>query len=179
VTNLCAHKHQVERKDDPQHAWECADCGYIYGLDGGVKVVSGGQTGVDRLALDVAKSLGIPTGGWAAHDWMTEAGPDPSLKYFGLAEHSSDRYPPRTRANVRMADGTVWFGEGDSRGQRCTLNAAADYEKPFLINPDARSLRAWLKQHRIRVLNVAGSRGSKLTLDGEQRARSVLADALR
>ena len=144
-----------------------------------VKVISGGQTGIDRIGLEVAKGHGLPTGGWAAKDFMTEAGPDPMLKYFGLVEHSSDRYPPRTRANVRDSDGTVWFGEGDSRGKMCTLRAAEDYGKPFLNNPTAYTLKAWMRTHGILVLNVAGNRGSKLTLETETAARAVLTEALQ
>lgn len=126
------------------------------------KVISGGQTGADRAALEVAAERGVATGGTAPKGYLTERGPDPSLAAFGVVEHASEKYPPRTYANVRDSDGTVWFGLGDSRGHRCTMKAVDYYKKPFLMNPDALTLRKWAAEHRVRVLNVAGPRASTM-----------------
>lgn len=64
------------------------------------KVISGGQTGVDQAALRAAKACGIPTGGYAPKDYMTEDGPSPWLADFGLIALTVSDYPRRTKANV-------------------------------------------------------------------------------
>lgn len=125
------------------------------------KIISGGQTGADRAALEVARELGLETGGMAAKRWQTEAGPDPSLKDFGLIECQVEGYPTRTRYNVQHSDGTVWFGTNDSAGNICTMNAVERYSKLSLSNPPARVLRRWLEANEIGVLNVAGNRLSR------------------
>jgi hypothetical protein len=122
-----------------------------------VKVISGGQTGADRTALEVAKDLGLQTGGVVPKGWRTEAGPDPTLATFGCTQHASPDYPPRTRRNVLDSDGTVWFGRTNSRGYLCTRREAQEANRPFLANPDSRILRNWLALWNIQVLNVAGN----------------------
>src|SRR4051812_15127400 len=97
------------------------------------KVISGGQTGADRAALECAKALGLETGGHAPRGFRTEKGNDPSLKEFGLAETASDDYPTRTRLNVQNADATVWFGSTGSQGYYCTWREATALKKPFFI----------------------------------------------
>ncbi|GAB4019793.1 YpsA SLOG family protein [Spirosoma koreense] len=76
-----------------------------------LRIISRGQTGIDQLGLEVARSLDIPTGGVAPKGYLTENGPDERLREYGLTEHTSAQYPPRTRANVRQSDGTVIFGQ--------------------------------------------------------------------
>lgn len=71
------------------------------------KVISGGQTGVDRAALEAAQYCNIETGGWAPKGWRTDVGADPTLADFGLREHTSPLYPPRTASNVRDSDVTI------------------------------------------------------------------------
>ena len=97
------------------------------------KVISGGQTGADQGALRAARSAGIPTGGTAPQGWATETGPFPELAGFGLVECEEPGYPPRTRANVRDADATLWFGDWHSPGGRTTLDACRVIGRPFLI----------------------------------------------
>jgi hypothetical protein len=126
-----------------------------------LQIISGGQTGADRAALDTARSLGIPTGGWAPLGWATEEGRDESLRDYGLQECPTDGYPARTFLNVRDADVTVWFGTSDSRGMQCTERATVAYAKPFLRNPTAPELAAYIRDHNVRVLNVAGSRATR------------------
>jgi len=128
------------------------------------KIISGGQTGADQGALVAAKQLGIPTGGWMPRGFLTEAGPCPELRdLYGMNEHPSSKYPPRTRQNVLDADGTIWISgdDEDSRGKMATYRVVDDHNKPFLNNPDAHTLRGWLAQWNIRILNVAGPRGSR------------------
>lgn len=141
------------------------------------RIISGGQTGIDQLGLDVAQSLGIPTGGVAPKGFLTENGPDERLRDFGLVEHTSTKYPPRTRANVRQSDGTVIFGTVTG-GTKLTLDTCIWEGKPYLVNPTAEQLRAWLINNQIRVLNVAGSRGSNLTPEQLEQYRHVLINGL-
>lgn len=133
------------------------------------RIVSGGQTGGDQGVLLAGESLGIPTGGTAPHGWRTDEGPAPWLgTRFGLVEHGSSAYPPRTAANVFNSDGTLIFGNQWSQGCILTARLCADYKKPVLYVrwPDERNelerhaqrLREWIYDHKIRVLNGAGNR---------------------
>jgi hypothetical protein len=144
----------------------------------GLKVISTGETGVDRVALEVARSLGVTTGGWAARHYMTEAGPDLGLKVFGLVEYPANTAPPRIRATVRMADGTVWFGSQRVPQVVRLAQTCAAHQKPFVLNPDAATLTAWMAEEAIRVLHVAGSRSSRLDPATERHVRTVLREAL-
>jgi hypothetical protein len=126
-----------------------------------VKVISGGQTGADRAALETAKELGFQTGGFAPRGFLTEAGPDLTLRDFGLVALGSPSYPLRTAANVEAADLTVWLGTTNSPGFRCTQNAARRASKLMLVNPTVDELRTALTTYGVEVLNVAGNRASK------------------
>lgn len=124
-------------------------------------VISGGQTGADRTALETARALGIRTGGWVPAGWRTEKGKDPSLAEFGCILHDDWRYPPRTYANVRDSDFTVWFGRNDNRGFGCTKNACLALGKKLLANPSSLELRDYLMlttMHLPPIVNVAGTR---------------------
>ena len=70
------------------------------------KIVSGGQTGVDRAGLEAAIALGLPYGGWVPKGRLAEDGVVP-LKYVGMQEHTSSNYAVRTKANVRDSDATL------------------------------------------------------------------------
>ncbi|HYT91153.1 MAG TPA: putative molybdenum carrier protein [Gemmataceae bacterium] len=126
------------------------------------KVVSGGQTGVDRAALDAALALGLPCGGWCPKGRRAEDGPLP-LRY-PLTETSSTGYPQRTALNVRDSDGTLILTRGEpDRGTALTIKLAERYRKPHLVldlnEPhDPERVRSWARAHRIAVLNVAGPR---------------------
>lgn len=126
------------------------------------RVISGGQTGVDQAGLRAAKACGIPTGGWVPKGWRTDEGAAPWLAEYGCVEHASAAYPPRTTANINMADLTVWFGDVTSPGGRLTKGTALyyveHYGKRYVENPTPVQLRATLTRHGIRVLNVAGNR---------------------
>jgi len=127
-----------------------------------MKVISGGQTGVDRIGLEVARSLCIETGGTAAKGFRTETGPDFSLKDFGLVEHTDYHYPARTRQNVLDSDATVLFGDTTSHGSAETIKFCKALQKPYLRNPTVEELVAWLYEHKVQTLNVAGNRASKM-----------------
>ena len=138
------------------------------------KIISGGQTGADQGGLRAARRCGLATGGWLPRGCLTLNGPDPGLAAeFGLRETTSAQYQSRTRANVREADGTLRFARHfGSRGERCTRKALRQYGKPYLdIDIDrplpVEDVRHWLRQHHIRVLNVAGN--------SEQRAPGITA----
>ena len=133
------------------------------------KIVSGGQTGVDRAALDAAIRLGIPHGGWIPKGRLTEDGPLPAM--YALDEMPTENYAERTEQNVVDSDGTLIISRGTlSGGTEYTRKMVLKHGKQMLHidlalvpNPmDAASLiTSWLEMHRIEVLNVAGPRASK------------------
>ena len=132
-----------------------------------VKIISGGQTGADRAALDFALALSVPHGGWCPRGRLAEDG---SLRdCYELSETPGVEYSQRTEWNVRDADGTVIFSlaTGLSGGSKLTAQRARQLRRPCLHisrardgNTAAARLRAFLRRHDIRVLNVAGPRAS-------------------
>jgi predicted Rossmann fold nucleotide-binding protein DprA/Smf involved in DNA uptake len=126
------------------------------------KIISGGQTGVDRAALDVAMELGILCGGWCPKGRRAEDGRIPDS--YPLQEASSPDYPFRTRLNVEDSDGTLILSGGSSQGGTAlTLKLARKLNKPFLLvdlarNPEPSEVRHWVQKNQIRILNVAGPR---------------------
>jgi hypothetical protein len=128
------------------------------------KIISGGQTGVDRAALDVALALGVPCGGWCPLGRRAEDGPIDDR--YPLVETTSPSYPVRTRRNVRDAEGTLILTRGQpDRGTALTCKLAERLRRPLfvvdLLQPsDALAVRRWLDDQAIRVLNVAGPRES-------------------
>jgi hypothetical protein len=129
------------------------------------KIVSGGQTGVDRAALDLALELGLACGGWCPKGRKAEDGLIASD--YPLRETPSDDYAQRTEWNVRDSDGTLVLTVGPpTEGTAFTVAVAARLKKPCLVvdlagPTQADSVRSWLAMHRIKVLNVAGPRESK------------------
>lgn len=131
------------------------------------KIISGGQSGADQAGIFAARTKGIETGGWAPQGWLTEDGPAPWLDEYGLEEYSEPGYPPRTRANARDSDATIWFGktDQDSAGFGCTMNACRRYSKPVYVVRDGittpRDVVDWLNEQGVGTLNVAGNRESR------------------
>lgn len=129
------------------------------------KIISGGQTGVDRAALDVALELGIPCGGVCPKGRMAEDGRIPDC--YPLYETLKPGYLERTRINVGASDATLIITDGPlSRGSRRTLGFCLDLRKPFALfylDMDGEKrisyVRRWLAEHE--VVNVAGPRESK------------------
>jgi len=147
------------------------------------RIVSGGQTGVDRVALDVALELGIAHGGWCPAARWAEDGVIPAR--YRLTETESSDPAERTRCNVRDSDGTLVLGDPQqSPGTALTTREAERLGRPVLIVSTAagagpsqvESVRAWLREHRVRVLNVAGPRASESTRLGD--VTRLLRDAL-
>ena len=147
------------------------------------EIHSGGQYGADLTGLEVAKALGLKTGGIAPKGWRVcnpdgTNGTNPSLAEYGLTEHWSSDYPPRTILNVGSTDGTVVFGYLKSPGAKLTIDAAQAAGKHLITNPDAIALRDWLIKHQIRVLNVAGNRLSDHNPGIVEQVRTTLTEAL-
>lgn len=142
-------------------------------------IVSGGQAGADRAALDFAiEGWHYSHGGWAPKDRQAEDGPIP-LKYQ-LTELPEGGYRQRTRRNVEDSDGTLIVNLGELEGgSLATQEYAQQQGKPNLVvqmDPGVTieavdTVLAWLRKHVIDKLNVAGPRESKrpgiyrLTLD--------------
>jgi hypothetical protein len=128
------------------------------------KIISGGQTGVDRAALDVALSLGIDHGGWCPHGRRAEDGV--IAPRYRLTETESSDYAVRTKRNVEDSDATLILARGTlTSGTELTCKTALRCEKPCAVvdldgSPDAESVREWLRGNAARVLNVAGPRES-------------------
>ncbi len=131
------------------------------GLQG---IVSGGQTGVDRAALDVAAELDLPRGGWCPRGRIAEdgvLGPE-----YPLRETLSRQYQVRTRLNVRDSDATLILARGPlTGGTEFTRVCAERLGRPLLVidldEPEnLERIRTWLTEHRVGVLNVAGPRES-------------------
>jgi hypothetical protein len=132
------------------------------------RIVSGGQTGVDQAALDVAIKLDIAHGGWIPRGRLTESGELPQ-KYH-LKETSSSQYSVRTEKNVVDADGTLIISHGPlTGGTEYTREMVIKHKRPWLlIDLDrtaafhaAIAINNWILQKKIEVLNVAGPRASK------------------
>jgi hypothetical protein len=129
-------------------------------------IVSGGQTGADRAALDWAIENGIPHHGWCPKGRLAEDGPIASS--YNLTESPSKDYLQRTEWNARDSDGTVVFTMSPilSGGSKRTVQFAEKHKKPVIhisstTEQPAEKLVEFIRSNRIRVLNVAGSRGSK------------------
>lgn len=132
----------------------------------GFKVVSGGQTGVDRAALDVALSLGIEIGGWCPKHRWAEDGTIPA-KYPLFETRSSDVHV-RTQRNVEISSATLVLTRGSPMGgTRYTVEIADSICRPVLVidlndgQPDhVQAIARWLDQVKPAVLNVTGPRES-------------------
>jgi hypothetical protein len=129
-----------------------------------IKIVSGGQTGADRAALDWALAHKVECGGWCPKGRKAEDGPI-DLKY-PLKETPSASYLQRTEWNVRDSDATVLFSIEPTLtgGSKRTMEFARKHKKPQLHlcardHSAAGKLRAFVRQNRVNVLNVAGSAG--------------------
>ena len=145
------------------------------------RIVSGGQTGVDRGALDAAIFLGIDHGGWCPRGRLAEDGRIPSR--YKLDETDSSKYPVRTAQNVIDSDGTLILYQSEMLGgTSLTSRLAREHDKPCLAidlaDPfDIPAARRWVVEHAIEILNVAGPRESS-SLGIADAARSFLVQLL-
>lgn len=128
-------------------------------------VISGGQTGVDRAALDAAVKLGFTIGGWCPRGGKAEDGAIPQK--YPLTETPKSYSIQRTQWNIRDSDATLIINIGElTGGTKRTMEIASELNKPCLtIQVDASysvsAIRSWLSRHKVEVLNVAGPRESK------------------
>jgi hypothetical protein len=128
------------------------------------KIVSGGQTGVDRAALDAALELGIPCGGWCPRYRSAEDGR--ISQRYPLEETATSDPSIRTELNVLHSDGTLILTWGEpTGGTLLTLLCARHHRKPHLrVNLEAPQaielIYQWLDSLNIQILNIAGPRES-------------------
>ena len=131
------------------------------------KIVSGGQTGADRAALDWAIAHHVPHGGWCPAGRLAEDGPIDTR--YALRETPLPDYIQRTEWNVRDSDATliVSCAAELTGGSLATQQLAAAHDRPCLHlsgeleAPEAAlRLRDWLQREAVTVLNVAGPRAS-------------------
>ncbi len=132
-----------------------------------IRIVSGGQTGVDRAALDLARELGIDVGGWVPKGRLAEDGPLP--QWYPLRETPSADPSQRTEWNVRDSDATLIVSDGGlTGGSALTAQLAERLGRPWLhANLSERApiewidaIATWIAEGKIKVLNVAGPRQS-------------------
>ncbi len=132
------------------------------------KIISGGQTGVDRAALDWAISAGVKHGGWCPKGRLAEDGLIPS--HYDLTETPSEDYAVRTQWNVRDSDATVIMSmhKTIAGGTALTQMLAVALGKPWIhvhadtgIDQATRQVQDFLREHSVKILNVAGPRESE------------------
>lgn len=135
------------------------------------KIISGAQTGADRAGLIAAKQVGLDTGGWMPKGYLAQDEGPTGNRYhpefaemYGIKEHSSPKYPPRTAMNVKQSDGTIRFATNwASSGERLTLRMIKQYSKPYIdVDPNSDDVppdlvARWILDNNIKVLNVAGN----------------------
>jgi hypothetical protein len=133
-------------------------------------IISGGQTGADRAALDFAIWAGIPHDGWCPRGRLAEDGPLDEC--YRLRETPSSKYEERTRWNVRDSDATlvVTLRAKPTGGTALTLVAARQQGKPHLhiaretmtsLEEAGQRIAEFMAEHDVVRLNVAGPRGSQ------------------
>jgi hypothetical protein len=132
------------------------------------RILSGGQTGADRAALDFAIKHHIPHGGWLPKGRKTEDGTLPE-KYI-LQEMPTPDYSKRTKQNVLDSDGTLIVSHGFlTGGSALTEFLAEEHNKPYLhidlnllsMQEAVQIINQWIQSNKLKVLNVAGPRASK------------------
>lgn len=149
-----------------------------------VKIVSGGQTGVDRAALDAALAAGFACGGWCSGERSAEDGP--IAERYPLTPLPGGGSRQRTLKNVHDSDGTaILYHASLTGGTKLTRDLCIREKKPFVVLDatqivESRAVAAILRfidEHEIRVLNVAGPRASSWE-QGYEFTRSVLAEVI-
>jgi hypothetical protein len=143
------------------------------------RIVSGGQTGVDRAGLELAIAHNIPHGGWCPKGRLSEDGTIPSR--YSMVEMESADYPARTEQNVIDSDATLILYEQKIKGGTLlTRRYAKRWNKPCLtldLQTDPPSAaRKWLSDVRPTTLNIAGPRESSFPGIGD-RALAFLLEA--
>jgi len=133
-----------------------------------LKIISGGQTGVDRAALDVALTRGIKCGGWCPAGRLDEFSKIPDQ--YPVHELPGGGFTERTLQNVKDSDGTVVISPGElSGGSEQTIRFCVDLKRPYqLIDASKISAEAaanliveFVCKNKIGILNIAGPRQSE------------------
>ncbi|MEM9828914.1 MAG: putative molybdenum carrier protein [Planctomycetota bacterium] len=127
------------------------------------RIISGGQTGVDRAALDFARCMGWQHGGWCPKGRLSEAGVIPAC--YDLDEAKTSSYPARTRLNVRDSDATlIIYAKPMGPGTALTLRICRELGKPHFATTmkqgSVTKTLNWLLAQRPECLNIAGPRES-------------------
>ncbi|MEJ2535141.1 MAG: putative molybdenum carrier protein [Gammaproteobacteria bacterium] len=145
-----------------------------------LRIVTGGQTGVDRGALDGALGAGFACGGWCPAGRRAEDGVIPST--YPLRELPAGGYEARTRRNVEDSDGTVVIAfDAPAGGTALTVLHARELRRPLLLI-DARrigprdaagAVRDFVRDEGLQVLNIAGPRASE-NAHGHSYARALV-----
>ena len=129
------------------------------------RIISGGQTGVDRGVLDAALKYKFLCGGWCPAGRRAEDGLIP--RHYPLKEMPTKNYLDRTRQNVEDSDGTLIITrEAPFGGTKETIDWAYKLSKPYMVvdlkkDVNVPTICAWIKTSDIKILNVAGPRESK------------------
>jgi hypothetical protein len=133
-----------------------------------LKIISGGQTGVDRAALDVALRHGIEAGGWCPVGRLDEFGRIPDQ--YPVQELAVGRFSERTLQNVKDSDGTVIIYPGKlGGGTEQTVRFCMELQRPHQIidaskisaEDAAKLIAGFVRNHKVAILNVAGPRESE------------------
>lgn len=137
-----------------------------------LRIISGGQSGVDRAALDAALALGVPCGGWCPGGRRAEDGP--IADKYPLIETASTDYAERTLANVRDSEATLIVSLGPyqqlSPGTGLTAELAVELDRPLFVaqlvdgsssSGCLKDICDWIGDHKISALNIAGPRESE------------------
>lgn len=128
------------------------------------QIISGGQSGVDRAALDFALQNNISCGGWCPEGRMAEDGIIPSK--YPLKETNSDEVSVRTYKNIEWADGTLIIHSTQiDQGTQTTIDDSIQLKKPYFIIDLNETINTiafsnWIDSNKIRILNIAGPRES-------------------
>ena len=139
--------------------------------DGFEEFNSGGQGGMDQLALETASEMGFTTGGWMPKGFETIGGGGKAIaKKFNLKENDVTGYPARTKKNIAETDGTAVFYDGTpSGGTKLTIDEAKKQGKPLIENPTPEEFNIWGSQFNIKKVNIGGPRESNLTQGAKDR----------
>jgi predicted Rossmann fold nucleotide-binding protein DprA/Smf involved in DNA uptake len=150
-----------------------------------MEIISGGQTGVDRGALDAALELGIECGGTCPAGRKAEDGVIPDI--YPLTEFDSTVYSDRTRQNVADSDATliIHFGQLEG-GTAFTRQCCLEENRPYLVIdasesdqfPHIKQIQDFIHDNAIQVLNVAGPRASKVP-EAQEYTRCLLIEVLQ
>jgi len=149
------------------------------------RIVSGGQSGVDRAALDAALAAAFPCGGWCPPDRGAEDGPIPDRYPMSLMSVGGSRQ--RILKNVQAGDGTaILFHRELSGGTKLTRDLCIREKKPFIVLDAAQisterarwAILRFIEEHEIETLNVAGPRASGWP-EGYDFALTVIGEAIK